>query len=173
VDQALKDYETALKSFPNYAPALINHGALETNAGKFNLALADYDKALLADPANSTALGSRCGVRLALKKDPNEALADCNEALRLEPANVWAHMMRREAYTRLGRCTEAAADFDAAVKIDPSQAKAPADFDVAIRIDPSQAKAPADFNAAVKIDPSQAKVPSEASACQAAQAARK
>lgn len=173
VDQALKDYEMALESFPNYAPALINHGGLEANAGRFDLALADYDKAILADPANSTALGNRCGVRLALKKDPNEALADCNEALRLEPANVWAHMMRREAYTRLGRCTEAAADFDAAVKIDPSQAKAPADFDAAVRIDPSRAKATADSDAMGKIDPSHAKTPSDSLTCQAVQAAGK
>lgn len=124
LNEALKDYETALESFPNYPPALINHGALEAHAGRYDLALGDYDKAILADPANAPALRNRCEARLALKKDPNDALADCNEALRLQPGNPSALMLRREAYTRLGRCTEAAADLDAAVKIDPSLAKA-------------------------------------------------
>jgi tetratricopeptide (TPR) repeat protein len=122
-DEALKDYGLALESFPNYLPALINHGALEEQAGKFDVALADFDKAILAEPTNSVALRDRCRVRLALKKDLNDALADCNAALKVAPGSARAIMLRGEVYTKLGRCAEAKADLDAAVKTDPSTAQ--------------------------------------------------
>lgn len=123
LDEALKEYATALERFPNYAPALINHGALEANAGKYDVALADYDKAILAEPTNAAALRNRCEIQLTLKKDPNDALADCNAALTSEPGSARALMLRGEIYTKLGRCAEAKPDFDAAIKADPSMAQ--------------------------------------------------
>jgi tetratricopeptide (TPR) repeat protein len=122
-DEALKDYGMALESFPDYLPALINHGALEEHAGKYDVALADFDRAILAEPTNATALRDRCRVRLAMKRDLNGALADCNAALTSEPGSARALMVRGEVYTKLGRCAEAKADLDAAVKGDPSTAQ--------------------------------------------------
>lgn len=123
-DEALEDYTKALEHFPDYVPALINHAALEMHARAYDVALADYDKAVLTEPTNTVALRGRCGARLELKKDLNGALADCNKAILLEPGNANAFMMRRDIYMNLGLCAEAAADFDSAVKIDPSLAKA-------------------------------------------------
>jgi tetratricopeptide (TPR) repeat protein len=60
----------------------------------------------------------RCWVR-AITGAADEALADCNEAIRLGPASAAKFDSRGFALLKLGRWQSAIADFDAALRLDP------------------------------------------------------
>jgi tetratricopeptide (TPR) repeat protein len=52
------------------------------------------------------------------------ALADCNELLKLQPADAAALNMRGFAYMKAGHAGKAITDFDAALRSDPNNAGA-------------------------------------------------
>ena len=56
----------------------------------------------------------RCWIR-AITDAASEALADCNEAIRLGPASAAKFDSRGFAYLKLGQWASAIADFDAAI----------------------------------------------------------
>lgn len=122
-ERAIQDYDKALELFPDYPEVLVSRGTLFARAGQHERALADYGHAIQVAPEDAYAWRTRCKEYLFLSKDMDAALADCNEAVRLKPGNAEELMLRAEVYAKLGRCTEAKADFDAAVRADPSQAQ--------------------------------------------------
>lgn len=122
-ERAMQDYDKALQLFPDFPQALVSRGTLFARAGQHERALADYDHAIRVAPKDAYAWRSRCKERLILNKDIDGALADCNEAVRLKSGYAEGLVLRGAVYVTLGRCTEAKADFDAAVKADPSQAQ--------------------------------------------------
>lgn len=122
-DRAMQDYDKALELFPDLSQALVVRAWLFEKAGRDEEALADFDHAAKAAPSDVSAWRGSCRERRILNKDLDTALADCNEALRLSPGDVEGAVFRAEVEIRLGRCTEAKADFDAAAKADPSQAQ--------------------------------------------------
>jgi lipoprotein NlpI len=103
-------------------------------------------------PARVAALGNRCGWWWA-KKDPDRALSDCNEAIKLDRAFAPAYINRGNAYLSKADVDHAFGDFDEAIRLDPKSAwaygargdlyKAKGDFDRAL----------ADFNEAIRLDP--------------------
>jgi tetratricopeptide (TPR) repeat protein len=103
-------------------------------------------------PARATALSNRCGWWWA-KKDPDHALSDCNEAIRVDRSYVPAYINRGNAYLSKGDLDHALGDFNEAIRLDPKSAwaysdrgdlyKAQGDFDHAL----------ADFNQAIQLDP--------------------
>jgi len=50
----------------------------------------------------------------------DEALAEFNRAIELDPGNVWAIVRRGETHREMERYDEARADFDRATELDPS-----------------------------------------------------
>lgn len=90
-----------------------------------------------------------------------EAIADCTEAIRLEPDNPRLHLERAGAHSRLNRYEEAIADYDRAIGLDPDHAaaylgrcharselgrheEAIEDYDHAVHLDPASASASGD-----------------------------
>ena len=87
-----------------------------------------------------------------------EAIADCSEAIRLDPRNPALYLERAEARSAVGRFEEAIADYDRAIGLDPDDAgaflgrcrtkselgrheEAVEDYDHAVRLDPDSAVA--------------------------------
>ena len=87
-----------------------------------------------------------------------EIIADCTEAIRLDPDNPQLYLERAEANSRLDRYEEAVADYDRAVRLDPDHAaaylgrchakselgrheEAIEDYDRAVQFDPDSASA--------------------------------
>ena len=87
-----------------------------------------------------------------------EAIADCSEAIRLDPRNPALFLERAEARSAVGRFEEAIADYDRAIGLDPNRAaaylgrcrakselgrheEAVEDYDHAVRLDPDSAEA--------------------------------
>jgi tetratricopeptide (TPR) repeat protein len=72
-------------------------------------------------PGRATAFSNRCGWRW-VKKDPDRALSDCNEAIRIDPGNAAAYMNRGNTYLNKGDIESAFADFNDAIRLNPKNA---------------------------------------------------
>src|SRR5205807_6486721 len=86
--------------------------------------------------------------------NPDLAIADFTEAIRLDPGNPAGHGNRGNTYLAAGRRPEAVADYTEAIRLDPANParyvaracayqgldwdRAVADFDEAIRLDPGE-----------------------------------
>jgi tetratricopeptide (TPR) repeat protein len=98
------------------------------------------------------------GIAYAKKSQYDRAIADFNQAIRLDPDSIFALNNRGAAYARKGQLDDAIADFNEAIRIDASYAitynnrgiayakkgqydRAIEDFDQAIRFDPKDASA--------------------------------
>jgi lipoprotein NlpI len=126
---------------------------------KADLSIAACDRAL--DDPNTTgasraaALGSRCGWWW-VKKDPDRALSDCNEAIRIDRSYAAAYVNRGNAYLNKADPDHAFGDFDEAIRLDPKNAwaynargnfyESKGDFDHAL----------SDFNESIRLDPNYA-----------------
>lgn len=118
-DKATKDYNNALAHDPSYIKALTNRGNVYHQQGKDDLAIADYDKALAIYPRFAAAYFDRGLSRMAMIGRPiggvsrpastvsskdkvpresamkyEEAIADFDQALSIDPAYVDAYIAR-------------------------------------------------------------------------------
>ncbi len=87
-----------------------------------------------------------------------EALADCNESLRLGPGDAATLNSRGFTYLKMRKYDFAVADFDAALKRDPRQSGPLYGRGVAKRMNGDAAGANADIAAAKRLDPEVARV---------------
>jgi tetratricopeptide (TPR) repeat protein len=91
----------------------------------FKEGLPDLDQWIAAHPVDSrrpTALNQRCWYRAQLGEELDKAMADCNEALHLDPGEPNMLDSRGLVYVRLGDFDKAIIDYDAALKVNPNEA---------------------------------------------------
>ncbi|WP_445526693.1 tetratricopeptide repeat protein [Streptomyces cyslabdanicus] len=91
------------------------------NAGEYQRALAEYDRAVELDPELSSAHYGR-GYTLALSGDSSAALAEYDRADELAPDTAWIIAERGETMRVLGRYEEALDACDRAFRLDPTDA---------------------------------------------------
>jgi tetratricopeptide (TPR) repeat protein len=84
----------------------------------------------------------------------DEALADLNRAIELDPSYAWAIGRRGETYQDLERYDEALADLNRAIELDPSYAWAIGHRGETYQDLERYDEALADFNRAIELDPS-------------------
>ena len=89
-----------------------------SRAGRFDAALALYDRALELDPNSARAYVNRGLTRMALERFA-EGLADFDRALQLQANLAGAYAGRGVCKAALGRRLEALEDFDRALELDP------------------------------------------------------
>jgi tetratricopeptide (TPR) repeat protein len=121
--------------------------------------VAACDRALadpkLSGPNRAVALSNRCGWWWG-KKDPDRALSDCDEAIKLDPNLAAAHANRGNVYLNKADVDHAFNDFNEAIRLDPKSGwaytargdiyKNKGDFDHAV----------ADFTESIRLDPTYA-----------------
>ena len=123
-EDAIADYDEAIRLKPDYLDALINRGGVkDTFLGRHAEAIADYDEAIRLDPGNAQAFYNR-GVAKTNHERYEDAIADYDEAIRLDPNYVDALNNRDGLKDALGRHAEAIADYDEAIRLDPGNAQA-------------------------------------------------
>lgn len=106
-------------------------------------------------PRRAIAFSNRCGWWWA-KKDPDRALSDCNEAIRIDPTYAAAYVNRGNTYLNKADPERAFGDFNQAIRLDPKNAwaynargnlfKNKGDLDHAL----------ADLNESIRLDPNYA-----------------
>ena len=113
--------------------------------------------AKVTEPSRAAAFSSRCGWWWA-KKDPDRALSDCDEAIKIDRGYAPAYVYRGNVYLNKSDSERAFSDFSEAIRLDPSSAwaynargdlykdrgdfsHAMADVTESIRLDPNYAVA--------------------------------
>lgn len=104
------------------AKAYYNRANTQLQKSEYRKAIDDYSLALVLTPADAKALHERCWARAVLNIDLEDALSDCNEALRLEPNDAETLGGRAFVYMRLGFFRTAVIDYDAALGLKPQDA---------------------------------------------------
>ncbi|MGA2045221.1 MAG: tetratricopeptide repeat protein [Roseiarcus sp.] len=155
-DQAIADYDTALRLEPKEGNAYIGRGGAWRDKHEGDRALADFDEAVRLEPKSSIAFSNRGNVYQD-RGDADHALADYDAAIRLDPNNADAYIGRGNVYHDDKRDNDRALDaYEQAIRLDPNSAwahngrgnaysdkgdkdRALADYDEAIRLDPKNA----------------------------------
>jgi lipoprotein NlpI len=123
---------------------------------KADQSIAACDRAL-KDPkvtgtSRAAAFSNRCGWWWA-KKDPDRALSDCNEAIKIDPAYAAAYINRGNAYLNKSDADHAFTDFNEAIRLDPKNAWAFTERGNLYKGKGDSEHALADFNESIRLDP--------------------
>lgn len=121
-DRAIADYSTAIRLAPKDSDLFVSRAIAYRMKHDYDRAFADDDEAIRLGPKNALAWNSRCWTRTVANRELPLALADCEEALRLDRDNAAIRDTRGFTYFRLGRFDAALADFDAVLKVSPAMA---------------------------------------------------
>ncbi len=151
-DQAIADYNEAIRLNPKDAHAYFNRAIAYGKKGNYDQAIADLTEAIRLNPKYTQAYINR-GIAYEYKGEIDKTIADWTEAIRLDPKNTWAYNHRGNAYAGKGDYDKAIADHTKIIHLDPKSAcaynnrgnayagkgdwdKAIADYTVAIRLSP-------------------------------------
>jgi tetratricopeptide (TPR) repeat protein len=120
--KAVLSMNAAIKLYPNLWQAYTERGSMLYELGSLKYALRDYDTAVDTHPGIAAPRNSRCWFRVTSGQDLDAALADCDEALRLEPDDANILDSRGLVHYRRGEYAAAIADCSVALLKDPKLA---------------------------------------------------
>src|SRR4051794_20904498 len=131
-DQAIADFDAALKLDPNNASILNNRGSARSEKGEGDAALADFDAAIKVNPRYAAAYFNRANA-LAAKGETERALKDYDAAIRNNRRNVNAYIARGALHLAGGASVKARADMRQAARLAPRNVYAVLWSDIAER----------------------------------------
>ncbi len=120
-DQAVADFDEALKLEPRNASALNNRGSARADKGETDAAIADFDAALKLNGRYASAWFNRANA-YAAKGETARALDDYGKALAFNRRNVNAYIARGALHLAGGATPKARADIAAAARLDRKNA---------------------------------------------------
>jgi tetratricopeptide (TPR) repeat protein len=116
--EAIGEYERALRIKPDHVEAHVNLGSAFLRMGKVQEAIEQYRQALRINPDYAEA-HSNLGASLQRMGELQEAVAEYEQALRSKPDYVEAHFNLGLALEKLGRTTEAISHYEQALRVKP------------------------------------------------------
>lgn len=151
-EEALGDFEAALRLDPEHLEARHQRAVSYAEAERWDEARADLDQVLAVDPTHADALFNRAQLRLG-QADVAGALGDLDRLLSLRPRDAAAWALRGEAHLAAGELARSVADLDEALRLEPTQPEAFATRAEALLGLGQDREAARDFRAAIRIDP--------------------
>jgi len=122
-DNAIKEFELALKLDPKMAPSHFNLGVIDYNSGRMDGAIHHFKKALAVNPKYAQAYAYLGEVYYRNEKD-EEGLAEFEMALKIEPSNTMAMNRKGIIYVKRGDLDKALNEFKKVLMIDPNHVEA-------------------------------------------------
>jgi tetratricopeptide (TPR) repeat protein len=146
--------ETAdiLASTPEDAEAFLDRGRLQLDAGRYDAAIADFDRAAALDPKSVWPIANR-GIARVWKGDEPGAARDIDAAYAMEPRNPVIFRARGLLALRKGETAAAIAAFTTVLEIEPDNAFALGHRANAYSASGNEERALADAAAAIKLSP--------------------
>jgi tetratricopeptide (TPR) repeat protein len=123
LDDALNEYQTALKLRPSDIQVHNNLGAVYLTRGEFPQALAEFQQAVALNPRFPQARRN-LGLALFQLGRIDEAIAQYRVAVEINPSSDDAYKDLGSALARKGQLDEAIADFQHALRLNPANADA-------------------------------------------------
>ncbi len=117
-------YSTLLRIFPKFDTGYVGRARLHLAQGDTVAALADIDTALSINKNSTNAYSLRSDIAIKSKKDYESALADMNEAIKLQPQFAGYFINRAYLRYNLNDYFGAMADYDYAIQLEPLNATA-------------------------------------------------
>jgi len=121
-DRAISEYTESIRLEPKDADAFNRRGIAHLWKGDYERAIADQTEAIRFNPQHAKAFNDRCWAATIVGRALQQALADCNESLRLDGNDPDALANRGFTYVKLGQLADAIVDYDAALKAAPKHA---------------------------------------------------
>ncbi len=152
IQEAILDFEDALRADADCSRAVHNRGVLLAQVGQFERAFDSFNRTIQIKQDFAKAFSNR-GALFVVASDLNAALADYGRAIELDTNLAVAHRGRGRVCHLLGRLDEAIAHYDAAVQLAPEDSYA-----VACRADlltdlGRYVDANAEYHHAIELDP--------------------
>ena len=127
-NNALLDYEQALKVLPDFYSPYYNRALLKTTQGDIQGALNDYSQAIRLAPDTAKSATSEAylnrGQLFALQEQIQPALTDFDQSVKLNPRNALALYNRGNLRFNQKNLDGAIADFQACIAVDSTFGKA-------------------------------------------------
>ena len=156
-EKAVKSYSTYLATEPRDIKTLYNRGRAYEELGKYDLALADFNKVIYEDPLNVNAHLSIASDYYYRLNDNENTIFYAEKVLKLDETNATAFTLMGKAYQKLGKVQEALGAYNNAISADKEyyaaylsrgslrlagkqKSKACADFRIAESLGSDQAK---------------------------------
>ncbi len=137
---------------PKDAVAYYDRGLAYYEQNKYDLAIADYTKAIELDPKYAKAYIWRGGA-YNNQKNYDLALSDYNKAIELDPKYVNAYCSRGSSYEAQKNYDLALSDYNKAIELDPKHACAYTKRGIAYNRENKYDRAIADYTKAIELDP--------------------
>jgi len=118
-DNAIKQFDEAVRSYPNYAPGYAGRGEAYIRQNQFDKGIMDLSEAIKLDPNNNNYLSRRDEIYQFQMKS-YELITTINDKLVSDPNNSKIYNFRGTVYRTLGKKNEAIQDFEKALALDPN-----------------------------------------------------
>jgi tetratricopeptide (TPR) repeat protein len=156
-EEALAEFEAALKLDPNSKLARLGSGALKARLDRLDEALSDFKEVLRLDPMNVQA-HLRSSRVLILKKEMDKAQEYVESALRIDPKAPLGYLLLGYIYLSRKDLTKAKEHFSKTLALSPRLVRARIQMALALRGEGKLSEALAQLNAAVRVEPDNDKV---------------
>jgi tetratricopeptide (TPR) repeat protein len=151
-EQAICDFDAAIRADETRWRAVHNRGVLLAQAGEFEKAFDDFNRTIAINPEFAKAYSNRAAL-FVVAGNFTPALQDYARAIRLDPTLAVAHRGRGRACHLVGQLDEAIDHYDEAVRLAPDDAYAVASRADVLTDLARYAEAAAEYERAIALDP--------------------
>jgi len=152
IDEAINQYQEAIRLIPGYAEAHYNLGTAFQKKGQIDEAISQFQEAIRLTPDYADA-HNNLGGTLFKKGQINKAINQFQEAIRLKPDYADAHYNLGNALRKQGQIVEAINQYQEVIRLKPDDAEAYNNLGAALAMNGQIEEAISQFQEAIRLRP--------------------